>query len=166
MSSLKHRLFAAGFAATAALKADRWLRPLAQGCGAILMLHHVRPWRERAFAPNRLLEITPEFLDRTLAVAKDLGFDLVPLDEVPARLAAPGRPFAAVTFDDGYRDTVEHALPVLRRHGAPFTVFVAADFADGTGHLWWVELEEALARLDRVAVTVGGERFSAPSRTP
>ena len=48
MSSLKHRLFAAGFAATAALKADRWLRPLAQGCGAILMLHHVRPWRERA----------------------------------------------------------------------------------------------------------------------
>jgi peptidoglycan/xylan/chitin deacetylase (PgdA/CDA1 family) len=57
-------------------------------------------------------------------------------------------------------------LPVLRRHGAPFTVFVATDFADGTGRLWWVELEEALARLDRVAVTVGGERFAAPCRTP
>jgi peptidoglycan/xylan/chitin deacetylase (PgdA/CDA1 family) len=166
MSSLKHRLFAAGFAATAALKADRWLRPLAQGCGAILMLHHVRPWRGRAFAPNRLLEITPQFLDRTLAVAKALGFDLVPLDEVPSRLVRPGRPFAAVTFDDGYRDTAEHALPVLRRHGAPFTVFVAADFADGTGRLWWVELEEAIARLDRVAVTVGGVRFSAPCGTP
>lgn len=69
MSSLKHRLFAAAFAATSALRADRWLRPLAQGCGAILMFHHVRPWRERAFAPNRLLEITPEFLDRALAIA-------------------------------------------------------------------------------------------------
>jgi peptidoglycan/xylan/chitin deacetylase (PgdA/CDA1 family) len=166
MSSLKHRLFAAGFAATAALRADRWLRPLAQGCGAILMLHHVRPWRQRAFAPNRLLEIAPEFLDRTLAVVKDLGFDLVPLDEVPSRLAAPGRPVAAVTFDDGYRDTVEHALPVLRRHSAPFTVFVTTQFADGIGRLWWVELEEAIARLDRVAVTVGGERFAAPCRTP
>ena len=166
MSSLKHRLFAAGFAATAALKADRWLRPLAQGCGAILMLHHVRPWRERAFAPNRLLEITPEFLDRVLSLTAELGFDLVPLDEVPSRLAAPGRPFAALTFDDGYRDTAEHALPVLRRHDAPFTVFVTTGFADGTGRLWWVELEEAIARLDRVAVTVGGERFAASCRTP
>ena len=130
------------------------------------MLHHVRPWRERAFAPNRVLEITPQFLDRTLAVAKELGFELASLDEVPGRLAAPGRPFAAVTFDDGYRDTVEHALPVLRRHGAPFTVFVTTGFAEGTGRLWWVELEEAIARLDRVAVTVGGERFSAPCGTP
>src|SRR5829696_489406 len=152
MSSLKHRLFAAGFAATSALRADRWLRPIAQGCGAILMFHHVRPWRERAFAPNRLLEITPEFLDRALAIAVELGFDLVPLDEVPLRLRRPGRPFAAITFDDGYRDTAEHALPVLRRHGAPFTVFVTTRFADGAGGLWWLELEEAIARLDRVAV--------------
>ena len=98
MSSLKHRLFAAGFAATSALRADRWLRPLAQGCGAILMFHHVRPWRERAFAPNRLLEITPEFLDRALAIAVELGFDLVSLDEVPLRLQRSGRPFAAITF--------------------------------------------------------------------
>src|SRR5215207_5229442 len=149
MSSLKHRLFAAGFAATSALRADRWLRPLAQGCGAILMFHHVRPWRERAFAPNRLLEITPEFLDSALAIAVELGFDLVPLDEVPLRLRRPGRPFAAITFDDGYRDTAEHALPVLRRHGAPFTVFVTTRFADGAGGLWWLELEEAIARLDR-----------------
>src|SRR5215204_5770467 len=129
MSSLKHRLFAAAFAATSALRADRWLRPLAQGCGAILMFHHVRPWRDRAFAPNRLPEITPEFLDRALAIAVELGFDLVPLDEVPLRLRRPGRPFAAITFDDGYRDTAEHALPVLRRHGAPFTVFVTTRFA-------------------------------------
>src|SRR5215218_5512081 len=166
MSSLKHRLFAAGFAATSALRADRWLRPLAQGCGAILMFHHVRPWRERAFAPNRLLEITPEFLDRALAIAVELGFDLVPLDEVPLRLRRPGRPFAAITFDDGYRDTAEHALPVLRRHRAPFTVFVTTRFADGAGGLWWLELEEAIARLDRVAVSVGGACFEAACATP
>jgi len=73
MSSLKHRLFAAGFAATSALRADRWLRPIAQGCGAILMFHHVRPWRERAFAPNRLLEVAPDFLDRTLRLVRTMG---------------------------------------------------------------------------------------------
>ena len=140
--------------------------PIAQGCGAILMFHHVRPWRERAFAPNRLLEITPEFLDRALAIAVELGFDLVPLDEVPLRLRRPGRPFAAITFDDGYRDTAEHALPVLRRHRAPFTVFVTTRFADGAGGLWWLELEEAIAQLDRVAVSVGGACFEAACATP
>src|SRR4051794_38654537 len=131
MSSLRHRLFAAGFAATSALRADRWLRPLAQGCGVILTFHHVRPWIEKAFAPNRLLEITPEFLDRVLATLDEMGFELASLDEVPARLREGGRPFAALTFDDGYRDLVEHALPVLRRHAAPFTAFVTSDFADG-----------------------------------
>src|SRR6059058_5089523 len=126
MSSLKHRLFHAGFAASSALRADRWLKPLAQGCGVILMFHHVRPWRERAFAPNRLLEITPAFLERTLRLVREMGFDLVGPDEVPTRLAGRGgeRPFALLTFDDGYRDNAEHALPVLRRHEAPATLFV------------------------------------------
>ncbi len=39
-----------------------WLvAPYTQGFGAILMMHHVRPWHGRSYAPNRELEITPEF---------------------------------------------------------------------------------------------------------
>src|SRR3954454_13593332 len=150
MSSLKHRLFAAGFAATSALRADRWLRPIAQGCGAILMFHHVRPWRERAFAPNRLLEITPQFLDRALRLVRAAGFELIPLDAVPEWLGAAraGRPFAVLTLDDGYRGNLEFALPVLRRHDAPWTLFVT------TERLWWIELEEAVARLERIRLVV------------
>jgi peptidoglycan/xylan/chitin deacetylase (PgdA/CDA1 family) len=166
--ALKHRLFSAGFKAIAATRADRWLRPFAQGAGVILTFHHVRPWRERAFAPNRLLEITPEFLDRTLRALRQRGFDIVPLDEVPARLAAgQGRaPFAALSFDDGYRDNVEHALPVLRCHGAPWTLFATTDFAEGRGRLWWLELEEAIARLDHVRLSVEGGMVDMPSRSP
>jgi peptidoglycan/xylan/chitin deacetylase (PgdA/CDA1 family) len=166
-SGLRHSLFRAAFAATAALKADRWLKPLAQGAGVILMFHHVRPWTERAFAPNRILEITPAFLDRTLTVLREMGFDLITLDGLPARLERGGpRPFAVLTFDDGYRDNVEHALPVLRRHKAPWTLFVTADFAAGTGRLWWLELEAAIARLDRVSIDVGGRRIKLACADP
>ncbi len=36
----------------------------------------------------------------------------------------PGKPVVAITFDDGYRSVLEHALPVLERHGFPATMFV------------------------------------------
>lgn len=161
-------MFSAGFGLIAAARAERWLAPMAQGAGAILMFHHVRPWRPRAFAPNRLLEITPAFLDHALRLVRAMGFDLIALEDVPERLRrrSARKPFAVLTFDDGYRDNVDHALPILKRHGAPWTVFVTADFADGRGRLWWLELEEAVARLDRIVLSIGGEAFDLTCRSP
>lgn len=150
----KSKLFTTGFAAIAATRADRWLRRAAQGWGVILTFHRVRPWHERSFAPNRFLEVTPEFLDRVITLLDEDGFDVVALDEVPARLEvkrAP-RPFAALTFDDGYRDNLDYAWPVLKRHGVPWTLFIVSDFVDWCGRLWWLELEEAIARLDSLEI--------------
>jgi peptidoglycan/xylan/chitin deacetylase (PgdA/CDA1 family) len=164
---LKHRLFAAGFRAIGATRGDRWLRVLARGRGVILMFHHVRPWRPRNFAPNRLLEITPGFLDVVLTELRREGFDIIALDAVPGRLCPDcgGRPFAVLTFDDGYRDNVEHAWPVLKRYSAPWTLFVTTEFAEGHGRLWWLELEEAIALLDRVVLPDDRCVLDLPSRT-
>ncbi len=163
--SLRRRAIGAALSAITATGADRALAPLMRGRGVILMGHHVRPAREAGFAPNRLLEITPDFLDLTLGLLAARGFDLVSLDEVPDRLARQGRPFAALTFDDGYRDNVEHALPVLRRRDAPATFFVTDDYAQGRGRLWWLELEEAIRRLDRVVVAVGSRTLDLDAST-
>src|SRR5262245_13022409 len=164
---LKHRVFAAGFGVLAASGADRLLRVLARGRGVILMLHHVRPWRLREFAPNRVLEITPEFLHVVLTDLRREGFDIISLDAVPDRLrpGPTGRPFAVLTFDDGYRDNLAHAWPVLRRHNIPWSLFLTTDFVDGRGRLWWLELEQAIARLDRVVLPRDGELLNLPSRT-
>ncbi|HYF54897.1 MAG TPA: polysaccharide deacetylase family protein [Salinarimonas sp.] len=162
---LRRRAIRTALGVIAATGADRALAPLARGRGVILMGHHVRPATPRGFEPNRLLEITPDFLDRTLRLLGREGFDLVALDEVPERLARPGRPFAALTFDDGFRDFADHAWPVLRAHGAPATLFVTVDYALGRGRLWWVELEEAIRRLDRVSVGVDGRRLELDAGT-
>ncbi len=146
----RRRLFQTGFATIAATGADRWLGPATRGRGVILTFHHVRPDEGGAYAPNRLLSITPAFLDRTLTLLRERGFSIVPLAEVPRRLAGGGPPFAVLTFDDGYRDNREHAAPILRRHGAPWTLYVTHDFATGTGRLWWIELERAIRALGRV----------------
>jgi peptidoglycan/xylan/chitin deacetylase (PgdA/CDA1 family) len=153
MAHLREKVISAGFALFGATRIHRLAAPLTRGLGAILMLHHVRPWQERDFAPNRLLEITPDFLDSALRHVKARGFDIISLDAALERIKTPGeRPFVVLTFDDGYRDNVEHALPVLEKHAAPFTMFVTSGFVDRTARLWWIELEEAIRRLDRVSV--------------
>ena len=78
----------------------------------------------------------------------------------------PARPFVALTFDDGYRDTVDFALPVLERHQAPFAVYVATGFAERSAGMWWLELEEALRRADHIEIADGDLTLSLPTRTP
>ncbi|WP_294539397.1 polysaccharide deacetylase family protein [uncultured Rhodoblastus sp.] len=139
-----------------------------RGRGAILTFHRVRPAENRLFAPNAQLEITPEFLDRVLTRLHANGFEIVSLNEAAARLIEDDRlraPFAALTFDDGFRDVVVHGLPVLERHEAPFTCYVAPAYADRTARLWWVELEEAVRRLDRIELDFDGARLSLPARS-
>ena len=72
------------------------------------------------------------------------------MDEVHRRLVERNfaRRFACFTLDDGYRDNRDFALPVLREFDAPSTVYVASDFAEGTGRLWWIALETVIAKAD------------------
>ncbi len=165
MASVKQQVIGAGFAVLQATRLHRVLAPLTRGQGAILMLHHVRPWVARGFAPNRLLEVEPAFLDAALTRVQALGLDLVTMDEALRRLEEGGPRFAALTFDDGYADNVTHALPILERHRAPFTLYVTTGFADRTARLWWVELEAAIRALPRFTLDIGGTSLSLPSRT-
>lgn len=163
--SLRHKAFSAAFRMIAAIGADRWGRGLAQGKGAILTLHHVRPAPAGGFQPNGLLEITPDFLDRALTLIRAGGYDIVSLDEALARLAdpKPGRFFVAFTFDDGYRDNLDHAWPVLAKHEAPWTLYVVRGFAERTARLWWLELEGAIRALPRISLDLPDGRFDAPA---
>jgi len=166
--ALKKQIIDVGFAAFRASGLHKALAPATRGVGVILTFHRVRPWNPPTpgFAPNALLEITPAFLDEALGVVRRLGFELVTLDEARRRLVEGGARFAALTFDDGYRDTRNDALPVLERHGAPFTVFFTPGFIERTARLWWLELEEALRRLDEVAIDAAGQSLRLPARTP
>ena len=165
----KNLLIASGFSLFKFTRLHRIAAPFTRGLGAILMFHRVRPAVPDRFSPNGLLEITPEFLDAVLTRVKALGFAILSLDEALLRLrdggAGEGQPFAVLTFDDGTRDTREFALPVLERHQAPFTMYVATGFAERTARLWWVELEEVIRRLPRITLEIDGETIALPAAT-
>lgn len=58
-------------------------------------------------------------------------YDVVPLGTIPDHQKNAGkssRPFAAITFDDGYLDFYDEAFPILRDLGLPATVFLPTDY--------------------------------------
>jgi peptidoglycan/xylan/chitin deacetylase (PgdA/CDA1 family) len=76
-------------------------------------------------------------------------FEFTNLDEIGASMRAglrKGRPLAAVTFDDGYRDFYEHAYPLLKRKGIPAAVFVVTDMVGTTNVLLHDELHWLMTR--------------------
>ncbi len=87
-------------------------------------------------------------------------FQPVPLEQAVASLRAqqplPDRA-VAVTFDDGYRSTITHAMPVLRRHRIPAGVFVPSEQAGRGGMGWFDALRVAVheAWLERQSVLLG-----------
>lgn len=114
----------------------RWRAP---GSLVVLMYHRVLPQD----SPVRRTEqpgmyVSPETLGLHLIELKR-HFELVHLDDW-LRRAKSGRVLprlaCALTFDDGWRDNWQHALPVLREHGAPATIFLISTYVGTTARFW------------------------------
>jgi peptidoglycan/xylan/chitin deacetylase (PgdA/CDA1 family) len=60
-------------------------------------------------------------------------FRVLPLRDAVVSLQAGALPARAlaISFDDGYADNHDVALPILQRHGLPATFFIASDYLDG-----------------------------------
>jgi peptidoglycan/xylan/chitin deacetylase (PgdA/CDA1 family) len=168
MKQFRNTVIRAGLEALYFSGAHVLLRPIFGGVGAIFMLHHVRPRRDAEFQPNHHLEVEPEFLRAMLAHLRTLDVDIVTMDEVHQRLSERNfaRRFACFTFDDGYRDNRDYALPVMREFDAPLTVYVASDFAEGLGRLWWIALETVIDKATAVEAPIGGIVTRLDASTP
>ena len=121
----------------------------------ILMYHKVND------LPGNPVTVPVAVFDEQMSALRRLGYPVVGLDDVLAhyRERAPLPDGATlITFDDGYRDVLRHALPVLQHHGYPAVLFVPLGYvgepqplphekrfaAQGMLNrtLDWVELEE------------------------
>ena len=168
MATWRDRAIDAGMQLFKASGAHKLAAPFTRGLGAILMFHRVRPRLNEKFEPNQPLEITPDFLSALLEHLRERRYDIISLDRALERLRGQGsndNPFVVLTFDDGYRDFSQYALPILERQAAPFVAYVTSGFADGSARMWWVEMEEAIRRLDHIKVPAAGSLFERKCRS-
>ena len=159
MSGLKRTIIRGGLESLYFTGAYSALERYVGGVGVILTMHHVREPRPDRFQPNRLLEITPRFLEGVVKLLRRSQVDVVSLDEMHRRLSERdfGRRFVCLTFDDGYRDILQHAYPILKEAQMPFTVYVPTSFPDRLGELWWLVLEAVIANNDSIGLVVDGK---------
>lgn len=128
----------------------RWFR--SRGGPAILMYHRIAtpdvdPWG---------LAVSPERFAEQVEVLRGNRTTLS-MDSLVARLESGSLPHDAValTFDDGYADTLLRAKPILEAAGVSATVFLPTGLI-GTGQpFWWDELAGmVLHRADPLSTSV------------
>ncbi len=132
----------------------------------VLMYHSVS---EHPPAETRRLSVHPDEFDAQLRLLQRRGFTSVPFGAYAAALTE-GRPLpertVVLTFDDGYADFHEHALPLLDSHGFTATVFVTTGWLDDAGDeaagrpldrmLTWKQVRE----LDLAGIEIGAHSHS------
>jgi peptidoglycan/xylan/chitin deacetylase (PgdA/CDA1 family) len=89
------------------------------------------------------------------------GWSIVSLDDCLERLARNDRSgrYAVLTFDDGYRDNVTVALPILERHKAPFMMYVPTGAPTRSMPSWWLGLRKLFLLRDKVTIDALGRQF-------
>jgi peptidoglycan/xylan/chitin deacetylase (PgdA/CDA1 family) len=127
-----------------------------QGRLSILILHRVLQQPDALFPA----EIDAARFDEICGWLKE-WFNVLPLDEATQKLREGRLPARAlsITFDDGYADNHDVALPILQRHGLPATFYIATGFLDG-GRMWNDTVIEAIRRtaierIDLVGTAAG-----------
>jgi len=95
---------------------------------SILIFHRVLAMPDPLF-PD---EMDAQRFDRLMALVAR-SFRVLPLGEAARRLGDGSLPHNAlcITFDDGYADNHDIALPILRRHQLPACFFIATGFLNG-----------------------------------
>jgi peptidoglycan/xylan/chitin deacetylase (PgdA/CDA1 family) len=128
----------------------------------ILFYHRVSDDRdELAVAPQRFRE-QMAWLARHGLTGRDVA-------SVAASLRGGEAPTGVIglSFDDGYRDVVENALPVLEEHGFSATAFISTGVTDGRARLSWYERQPPLINWDEIPGldAVGALRFESHTVT-
>jgi peptidoglycan/xylan/chitin deacetylase (PgdA/CDA1 family) len=136
----------------------------------ILMYHRVSPLPE-----HDQLTVTPERFEEQMSYLAG-NWRVIGLAQAVTELANSARiePAVVVTFDDGYRDNLTQALPVLRKYRVPATIFVTGRFCDQTMHHPRYPSEQGRLHLDwdevrRLAqepgITIGSHTLTHPYLT-
>jgi peptidoglycan/xylan/chitin deacetylase (PgdA/CDA1 family) len=123
----------------------------------VLTYHRVAQPTDAWVFDEGVVDVTPAKFDRQMAFVRrwfrPVGIrDL--LAHASGRRRLPSRALL-ITFDDGYRDNHDVALPILVQHGIRATFFVATDYVERRRPYWWDRISFVIkkSKLERIVLS-------------
>ena len=104
----------------------------------VLTYHRIHPDAMTQPFDQGVIDTTPAEFEQQIATLRRY-FTLIGLEELRSHLAGgplPPNP-AVLTFDDGYRDCYDRALPILLKYGVKATFFIATSYVSERRVFWW-----------------------------
>ena len=106
---------------------------------AILNYHRICPDNEMLRPNDELIVSAKKFRDQLIFLKKN--YNLVSLDNI-LNFEQNTKTNISITFDDGYRDNLTYALPILNELKVPDTIYVITKFLENDFSIWWCELQD------------------------
>ena len=130
-----------------------------QGPCAIFCLHRVLPEKQvdsNCFINKSL--VLSEGLFQEMLKYFSKRYRIVSMSELADHLRNGSTEFVlCITFDDGYRDNLKHALPILEKFNCPATIYINTRFPEGETWMWWYEIWDYLLKTERIEFIFEGE---------
>lgn len=122
----------------------------------ILMYHHILSDADGTDNSNDpSLRVSPETFDMQMQWLSDNGFETVSPDYFLTPHKTEKKPII-ITFDDGYQNMFDNAVPILLKHGFVGTFYIVTDKAETPGYLTWEEMKW----MQEVNMTIGSHTAS------
>ncbi|NVB76951.1 MAG: polysaccharide deacetylase family protein [Kofleriaceae bacterium] len=115
-----------------------------------------------------VVDSAPEEFERQI---KTIGRFFTPIgtDDLAAAMAGaklPKNPIL-VTFDDGYKDNIEVALPIMKRHSVKAVFFIATQYLSRRRMFWWDRVNYLLKRSNSASLKLSyPNEIELPLDTP
>jgi len=149
------------------VKTSRYLGIGKKNSGSIILLYH--SIGKEDINDYLKLRINPESFEEQMACLYEKKYKVIPLSELINNLSnSNSMPLntVSITFDDGYLDNIDLAVPILKKYEFPATIFITTDYLKGKRNRdnYWEKWEylttEKLEKLTSLGVEVGSHSSS------
>ena len=131
-----------------------------KGKGAILVYHRVVKDEEIEEDLELGLTVSCSNFEKHIKEIKS-KYKICSMDEFVRNLKKKNNEFmVAITFDDGYKDNLYQALPILTKYEAPASIYVTTRFLNQEVDIWWYELGEVIQNRTEINFQYKEKKFN------
>ena len=114
----------------------------------ILSYHRIVENKNQINSEINSISVTTGTFEKQIKLLKK-KFNIVSIDEI-LKIDNKVKNNLTITFDDGYKDNLTNAVPILEKYDVPATIYVTTRFLENKCDMWWYEIENIIWKKDKL----------------